>query len=151
MAPKPKIVRKGLSIEVKLEIVKKFEKGTKVNALAREYGVNHSTISTILKNKKSIKYFFEIFYERSFYESRGCSVGRKKKNFFIVRKKKFQLKKIRMTFFKSFINIKKKVPALSLHFLNFFPTFSNVVVIGVFGRSRGPMANFNELKISYRL
>ncbi|XP_068207691.1 putative CENPB DNA-binding domain-containing protein 1 [Palaemon carinicauda] len=44
-----------LSLEVKQEIIEKHEHGVRVSELAKEYGRNMSTISTILKQKVAIK------------------------------------------------------------------------------------------------
>ncbi|XP_067947109.1 tigger transposable element-derived protein 1-like [Watersipora subatra] len=44
-----------LSLELKLEIIKKRERGVRVSDLAKQYGRNISTISTILKQKEVIK------------------------------------------------------------------------------------------------
>lgn len=50
-----KKVLKKITIELKKEIVKKHECGTRVTDLALEYKMAKSTISTILKNKDAIK------------------------------------------------------------------------------------------------
>lgn len=47
--------RKVLSMETKREIIDKYERGVKLNDIAREYGRNPSTIGTILKQKEVIK------------------------------------------------------------------------------------------------
>ncbi|CAG6006743.1 unnamed protein product [Menidia menidia] len=44
-----------LSLELKQEIIKKHERGVRVSDLAKEYGRNMSTISTIIKQKEAIK------------------------------------------------------------------------------------------------
>lgn len=49
------ITRKSLTVEQKLCIIDKFEKGIKNKALCREYGVSHSTISSIIRHKALIK------------------------------------------------------------------------------------------------
>lgn len=50
--------RKSLSIQQKIEILQKLDKGTKNHELCNEYGVSSSTISTILKNKLKIMYYY---------------------------------------------------------------------------------------------
>ena len=50
---KRKVVRK--SIEFKKELIVKYESGVRVSALAKEFGMAKSTISTILKNKDKVK------------------------------------------------------------------------------------------------
>ncbi|CAG0922969.1 unnamed protein product, partial [Notodromas monacha] len=50
----PKKVRKVITIQVKKEIIQKNEAGCRVIDLAQEYGVRHSTISTILAQKEKI-------------------------------------------------------------------------------------------------
>lgn len=47
--------KKMITMETKLEIIKKYEEGTRIVTLAREYGRNQSTIGTIIKNKEAIK------------------------------------------------------------------------------------------------
>ena len=49
------LVRKILTIEVKKEIIEKSEEGLRVTDLARQYGLNKSTIGTILSSKESLK------------------------------------------------------------------------------------------------
>ena len=44
-----------LTMETKLEIIKKYEDGMRLSAIAKEYGRNPSTIGTILKQKEAIK------------------------------------------------------------------------------------------------
>ncbi|KAF2366050.1 Homeobox domain-like [Trinorchestia longiramus] len=51
--PKRKAVR--TTIELKKELVAEFEKGTRISALATQYGTAKSTILSILKNKDVIK------------------------------------------------------------------------------------------------
>jgi hypothetical protein len=43
------------TIELKKELITKWEKGTRVSDLAIQYGMAKSTISTILKNREAIK------------------------------------------------------------------------------------------------
>jgi transposase-like protein len=52
-----KVTRKmtRITIEVKKEIIAKHENGVRVSDLATQFGVAKSTISTILKNKETIK------------------------------------------------------------------------------------------------
>lgn len=50
-----KKVRIGLTIEMKQEIIEKYEKGMRLIDLAKEYGRNPSTIGTLLKQKESLK------------------------------------------------------------------------------------------------
>lgn len=47
--------KRMLSLETKLEIIKKYENGMRLSAIAKEYGRNPSTIGTILKQKEVIK------------------------------------------------------------------------------------------------
>jgi Mor family transcriptional regulator len=42
------------AVELKKELITKWENGTRVSDLAVQYGMARSTISTILKNKKKI-------------------------------------------------------------------------------------------------
>lgn len=49
--PKRKIVIS--TIEMKKELITKWESGTRLSDLAAQYGMAKSTISTILKNKKA--------------------------------------------------------------------------------------------------
>ena len=51
--PKRKIVM--TMVELKKELITKWEKGTCVSDLAVQYGMAKSTISTILKNRGAIK------------------------------------------------------------------------------------------------
>ncbi|XP_068235790.1 putative CENPB DNA-binding domain-containing protein 1 [Palaemon carinicauda] len=58
----PKIARdvkgrskKMITMEMKLEIIKKYEEGMRIVTLASAYGCNQSTIGTIIKNKEAIK------------------------------------------------------------------------------------------------
>ena len=50
--PRRKIVM--TTVELKKELITKWEKGTRVSDLAVQYGRVNSTISTILENKKKI-------------------------------------------------------------------------------------------------
>ncbi|GFT76687.1 tigger transposable element-derived protein 1 [Nephila pilipes] len=47
--------KKMISMEAKHEIIANHERGVRIIDLANEYGHNHSTISTIIKQKKAIK------------------------------------------------------------------------------------------------
>ena len=51
--PKRKIVM--TTVELKKELITKWEKSTRVSDLAVQYGMAKSTISTILKNREAIK------------------------------------------------------------------------------------------------
>jgi hypothetical protein len=51
--PKRKIIM--TTVELKKELITKWEKGTRVSDLAVQYGMAKSTISTILKNREAIK------------------------------------------------------------------------------------------------
>ena len=42
-------------VEMKKELITKWEKGTRVSDLAVQYGMAKSTISTVLKNREAIK------------------------------------------------------------------------------------------------
>ncbi|KAG7167594.1 Tigger transposable element-derived protein 1-like 8 [Homarus americanus] len=53
--PKPKKTRHSLSYEVKYKIIQELEKGTRQVDLARQHGVNESTIRTIKKDAAKIK------------------------------------------------------------------------------------------------
>ena len=46
--------RKTLDLEIKKRIITHFEEGKKVNAIAHDLQLSHSTISTVLKNKIKI-------------------------------------------------------------------------------------------------
>ncbi|KAM9604243.1 zinc finger MYM-type protein 5 isoform 1-T2 [Trichechus inunguis] len=46
--------RKSIDLEVKQKVIKQHEGGKSVNAIARDLGMSHSTITTILKNKEKI-------------------------------------------------------------------------------------------------
>ena len=46
--------RKSITMEVKLEVIKRAEKGEGVNSIGKALGFSHSTISTILKDKCKI-------------------------------------------------------------------------------------------------
>ncbi|KAG7158169.1 Tigger transposable element-derived protein 1-like 49 [Homarus americanus] len=53
--PKPKKTRHSLSYEIKYKIIQELEKGTRQVDLARQHGVNESTIRTIKKDAAKIK------------------------------------------------------------------------------------------------
>ncbi|KAG7171286.1 Jerky protein-like 30 [Homarus americanus] len=53
--PKPKKTRRSLSYEIKYKILQELEKGTRQVDLARQHGVNESTIRTIKKDAAKIK------------------------------------------------------------------------------------------------
>ena len=50
-----KKARKALSLETKMKVIKEYEGGKKVNSIARDLQLSHSTVSTILKDKERIK------------------------------------------------------------------------------------------------
>ncbi|XP_064085343.1 tigger transposable element-derived protein 1-like [Macrobrachium nipponense] len=50
-----KKARKALTLEMKMEVIKKYEGGMKVNCISRSLHLSHSTVSTILKDKERIK------------------------------------------------------------------------------------------------
>lgn len=58
MASTSKLKRKSFSIEEKGAIVARIENGESNTQLALEFGVAHSTISTMWKNKEKIKEAF---------------------------------------------------------------------------------------------
>ena len=47
--------KRMLSLETKMEIIKKYEQGMRLTAIAKEYDRNPSTIGTTLKQKDAIK------------------------------------------------------------------------------------------------
>ncbi|XP_077576237.1 SWI/SNF complex subunit SMARCC1-like isoform X2 [Stigmatopora nigra] len=53
--PIKKRKRSVLSIEVKQEMIKKYESGMRLSDVARQYGRNTSTVSTIIKQKTALK------------------------------------------------------------------------------------------------
>ncbi|KAG7174109.1 Tigger transposable element-derived protein 1-like 20 [Homarus americanus] len=57
---KPKKTRRSLSYEVKYTIIQELEKGTRQVDLARQHGVNESTIRTIKKDAAKIKEHMKI-------------------------------------------------------------------------------------------
>ncbi|MPC69120.1 CENPB DNA-binding domain-containing protein 1 [Portunus trituberculatus] len=50
-----KKTRKSLTLEVKLDIIHRHERGEKTNSIARYHGLTPSTVSTIFKSADSIK------------------------------------------------------------------------------------------------
>ncbi|MPC20917.1 CENPB DNA-binding domain-containing protein 1 [Portunus trituberculatus] len=46
---------KSLTLEVKLDIIHRYERGKKTNSIARHHGLIPSTVSTIFKSADSIK------------------------------------------------------------------------------------------------
>ena len=50
-----KKARKALSLETKMKVIKEYEGGKKVNSIARDNQLSHSTVSTIVKDKDRIK------------------------------------------------------------------------------------------------
>lgn len=49
------VIRQRPTIELKKEMLAKYERGMRVSDIAREYGMSKSTISTILKKKEQLK------------------------------------------------------------------------------------------------
>lgn len=47
--------RKAINLEMKMKIINHYEAGKKVNAIARDAGLAHSTVSAILKDKERIR------------------------------------------------------------------------------------------------
>ena len=52
LKPKRKIIM--TTVDLKKELITKWEKGTRISDLAVQYGMAKSKISTIMKNKKKI-------------------------------------------------------------------------------------------------
>ena len=53
--PRPvKKERKAIDLDTKLKVIKQHEEGKKVNMIARDFKLSHSTVSTILKDKDRI-------------------------------------------------------------------------------------------------
>ncbi|MPC21926.1 CENPB DNA-binding domain-containing protein 1 [Portunus trituberculatus] len=50
-----KKTRKSLTLEAKLDIIHRQERGEKTNSIARHHGLTPSTVSTIFKSTDSIK------------------------------------------------------------------------------------------------
>ncbi|XP_063608853.1 tigger transposable element-derived protein 1-like isoform X2 [Penaeus indicus] len=46
--------RQAITFQVKMDIIKRFEKGEKMSAVARKFNMNRSTVGTIIKNKEKI-------------------------------------------------------------------------------------------------
>ena len=54
--PQPaKKERKAIHLATKMQVIKQYEGGKKVNAIARDFKLSHSTVSTILKDKERIR------------------------------------------------------------------------------------------------
>ena len=54
--PQPaKKKRKAIDLDTKMKVIKQYEGGKKVNAIARDTKLSHSTVSTILKDKERIR------------------------------------------------------------------------------------------------
>lgn len=53
--PKPERTRKFLSHSIKLEIIRRKEKGEGNSKIGRDMGLSESTICTVYKNKEAIK------------------------------------------------------------------------------------------------
>lgn len=47
--------RKVIDFEMKMKIIKDYEAGKKVKFISSEFGLSHSTVSTILKDKEKVK------------------------------------------------------------------------------------------------
>lgn len=47
--------RKALDLELKMKVIKQYEGGKKVNTIACDLQLSHSTVSTILKDKERIR------------------------------------------------------------------------------------------------
>ncbi|XP_064090764.1 tigger transposable element-derived protein 1-like [Macrobrachium nipponense] len=47
--------RKAIDLDTKMTVIKQFEEGKKVNVIARDMKLSHSTVSTILKDKERIR------------------------------------------------------------------------------------------------
>ncbi|XP_063875817.1 tigger transposable element-derived protein 1-like [Scylla paramamosain] len=53
--PKPaKKARKAIDLDMKMKVIKQFERGKRVSVIARDLQLPHSTVSTILKDKERI-------------------------------------------------------------------------------------------------
>ena len=46
--------RQAITLEVKMDIIKRLEKGEKMSDVARNFNMNRSTVGTIIKNKEKI-------------------------------------------------------------------------------------------------
>ncbi|MPC70321.1 CENPB DNA-binding domain-containing protein 1 [Portunus trituberculatus] len=55
MLPSIAKTRKSLTLEVKLDIIYRHERGEKTNSIARHHGLTPSTVSTMFKSADSIK------------------------------------------------------------------------------------------------
>ncbi|XP_066093617.1 putative CENPB DNA-binding domain-containing protein 1 [Saccopteryx bilineata] len=54
--PQPaKKERKAIDLDTKTKVIKQYEGGKKVNVIARDTKLSHSTVSTILKDKERIR------------------------------------------------------------------------------------------------
>ena len=54
--PQPaKKERKAIDLATKMQVIKQYEGGKKVNAIAHNLELSHSTVSTILKDKERIR------------------------------------------------------------------------------------------------
>ncbi|XP_068602057.1 tigger transposable element-derived protein 1-like [Brachionichthys hirsutus] len=51
----PKKQRKSIDLDIKMKIIKEYEGGKRVQAIADSYDFSHSTISTIVKDKNKVK------------------------------------------------------------------------------------------------
>ena len=50
-----KRLRRVIDLETKLKVIKDYESGKSVMVIARQSGMSHSTIATILKNKNKVR------------------------------------------------------------------------------------------------
>ena len=54
--PQPaKKERKAIDLTTKMQVIKQYEGGKKVNAITRDLKLSHSTVSSILKDKERIR------------------------------------------------------------------------------------------------
>ncbi|XP_066228014.1 putative CENPB DNA-binding domain-containing protein 1 [Saccopteryx leptura] len=53
--PPAKKKRKAIDLDMKMKVIKQYEGGKKVNVIARDTKLSHSTVSTILKDKERIR------------------------------------------------------------------------------------------------
>lgn len=47
--------RKAIDLDMKIKVIKDYDAGKKVNVIARDMGLAHSTVSTILKDQQRIR------------------------------------------------------------------------------------------------
>ena len=46
--------RQAITLKVKMDIIKRLEKGEKMSDVARKFNMNRSTVGTIIKNKEKL-------------------------------------------------------------------------------------------------